>query len=237
MDTQTLLGGFDMLREAVSGLTLLQLGIFAGMLQILGYALYIRKTLHSEIEPNPATWLMFAYGTFLLTVLEFDTGAAWGLLILPITCFILGAYVAYLCWRKGKLSWPKDVEDRVAFIADLTLTAAYVTAWHLLKQGTINESEREILTLLFLICSNMTTITAFIPILRGAYRHPHKERPLAWMVWTCAYAVLGIATIQEQGWFTILLVYPASSVLLHGLVGWLSRPTRRARRRQMLART
>jgi hypothetical protein len=236
MDSETLYAGFHLIRDAVSSFTPLQLGIIAGILQIIGYALYIRKTLHSEIEPNPATWLMFAYGTTLLTILEFDVGAEPGLLILPITCAVLGAYVAWLCWHRGRLSWPEDLEDRIAFIADLALTVAYVTTWYLLTRGTINENERETLTLLFLLFSNMTTITAFVPLLRGARQHPHKERPLAWLVWTCAYIVLGIATIQEHGLATVLLIYPASSAFLHGLVGWLSRPARRKRRRNV-ART
>lgn len=235
MEIETLLGWYEVLRDAVSALTSMQLGVLAGSLQILGYTLYIRKTLRSEVEPNPATWLMFAYGTTLLTILELDVGAALPLLILPISCAILGAYVAYLCWHRGKLSWPKDVEDRIAFIADLLLTAAYLAAWYLLTRGTINESERKTLALLFLLFSNMTTVTAFIPLLRGAYRHPHKERPFAWIVWTSAYIVLGIATGQEHGFVSMLLVYPASSALLHGLVALLSRRTRRRHRHARLA--
>lgn len=232
MDTQTLLTGFQMVLEAVSALTPLQLGIIAGILQIIGYTLYIRKTLRSEVEPNPATWLMFAYGTTLLTVLEFDIGAEWALLILPITCAILGTYVAFLCWHKGTLTWPEDIEDRIAFIADLLLTAGYLSAWYLLTSGTIDESERHTLTLLFLLFSNMTTVTAFVPLLRGAHSHPHKERPFAWIVWSLAYAILGIATVQEHGYTTIFLVYPVTNALLHGLVAVFSRRTRRKSRQK-----
>ena len=48
---------------------MLYLGLLAGLLQLVGYLLYVRD---EEIEPNPVTWLMFAYGTMLLTVLEWD---------------------------------------------------------------------------------------------------------------------------------------------------------------------
>jgi hypothetical protein len=236
MDTTTLLSWFEMFREAVSIVTPLQLGILAGLLQVIGYTLYIRKTLRSEIEPNPATWLMFAYGTTLLTILELDADAGWSLLLLPITCSVMGFYVAYLCWHRGRLSWPEDLEDQIAFIADLFLTGAYVFTWYMLTLGTINADERETLAILFLVFSNMTTVTAFIPLLRGAHSHPHKERPLAWIVWTSAYVVLGIATVQEHGFDTVLLIYPVSSAFLHGLVAWLSRRTRRRPRRRRLAR-
>lgn len=234
MQTTTLQEWFTIVHTAASEVTVLQLGIIAGALQVLGYFLYIRKTLRSEVEPNPATWLMFAYGTTLLTVLEFDVGAEWALLILPITCAILGIYVAFLCWHHGRLTWPADVEDRIAFLADLLLTAGYIAVWYLLTAGRINEGERQLFALLFLLFSNLTTVTAFIPLLRGARKHPHKERPLAWIIWTMAYFVLAVATMLEHGIVSMLLVYPVSSALLHGIVAWLSRPSRRDRRNQFV---
>jgi hypothetical protein len=250
METQVLYALMSF-REQLILLTPLQLGIIAGILQFIGYVFYIRMTLRNEVEPNPVTWLMFAYGVTILAILEFDAGATLSVLILPITCAILAVYVAYLCWHRGTIGWPEDPEDRIAFVADLTLTFAYIGAWLMLWDGSLATKNRELLTLLFLLASNGTTITAFIPLLRGARSHPHRERPFAWILWTCAYIVLAIATYLEHGvrqsttllvdtagyqaligidlTLISLMVYPVLNATLHGVVAFLSRPTRRKR--------
>ncbi len=238
-------------REWFLALTSLQLGVFAGVLQAVGYTFYIRKTLKNEIEPNPATWLMFAYGVGLLTILHFDAGASPALLFLPVTCAVLAIYVAYLCWHRGTLGWPEDWEDRAAFVADLTLTCGYVLAWSMVLNGNITEDSRALITILMIWITNATTVTAFTPLLRGAYSNPHREHPIAWIIWTCAYATLAWATYKEgsgdypstlslSGFgyqtaisfdvlFVSIMVYPVLNAILHGAVAVLSRKTRKVR--------
>ncbi|HWO07222.1 MAG TPA: hypothetical protein VNM40_01405 [Candidatus Paceibacterota bacterium] len=222
-----LLAVTEQVSTTVLGISPLQLGIAAGTLQILGYALYIYQSNRRELEPNPAAWLMFAYGTALLTALELDLDAELHLLILPAVCSLLSVYVALLCWKRGTLTWPEDTADRLAFIADIILTIAYIGAWALRAQGSISEEAREFATFAFLLCSNATTFTAFSPLLRDAYLHPNRERSLAWTIWTLAYVTLGVATVWEHGWHSVLLVYPISNAVLHFSVAWLARPHRR----------
>lgn len=217
--------------EHFSEITVFQFSIVAGILQILGYSLYIRQSLRHELEPNPATWLMFAYGTVLLTILELDIGAEIELLILPMICAVLSIWVALLCWQRGSLGWPEHYADRLAFTADILLTLAYVTAWYLNYQGSISEGDRNLATTVFLVGSNASTFTAFVPILRDSYVNPSRERSLAWIVWTLAYALLGIATIKIHGFLSPLLVYPVSCAFLHLLVALLARPGRRRKSR------
>jgi Ca2+/Na+ antiporter len=159
----------------------LNLAMISGALMFLGYALYIGLTLKRDVEPNPTTWLMFAYGTVLLTILELDRlgwnpEALMGVLVVPIACSISGVIVALICLRRGTLRWPSDWEDRISFITDLILTAGYVTAGVLLAVGYIVPEQREFASLLFLICSNLTAITAFVPILRHTRRDQSAER-------------------------------------------------------------
>ena len=71
---------------------LMLLGIISGFLQLLGYILYIRNP---DIDPNPVTWFMFAYGTGILAILEWDASATWPELFLPITCAVFSIYVSY----------------------------------------------------------------------------------------------------------------------------------------------
>ena len=111
---------------------MLYLGLLAGVLQLVGYLLYVRD---EEIEPNPVTWLMFAYGTMLLTMLEWDRQASAGELALPLVCSSMAVFVAGRCWWRARRAdpsrywprewWPDDWRDRASFQADLALTARY----------------------------------------------------------------------------------------------------------------
>jgi len=206
------------------------LGIIAGLLQACGYALYIRGSLRKEIDPNAATWFMFAYGVALLTVLEWDRGANLALTILPIVCATLSVVMASICLRRGTLRWPSEWEDKWelrAFLGDISLTVLYGGAWVLYVFSFLGEEQRSLAALAFLFGSNATTFTAFAPILRGTYMHPQKERPLPWLLWSSAYVVLGVATVLEHGLWTELLIYPASNAVLHAAVAWFARPWRR----------
>ncbi len=199
--------------------TVFTLALLSGLFQALGYIVYIRKSLRHEVEPNPSTWFMFAYGTAMLTVLEYDRDADFTLLVLPITCAFLSLRVAAICWSQGRLKWPKRWLDRSAFLIDLTLTAAYISVWMATKDGRISEEQHVLLVLSFLALTNASTAVSFIPILGGAWEEPKNEHPLPWFIWTTAYCTLGYVTYLEYGIWTEFMVYPASNALLHGLVG------------------
>lgn len=103
------------------------IGLLAGLFQLAGYVLYYTHVVKGEGKPNPLTWLMFGYGTVLLTTLELDSmvreamdalrsdnGEIWqwqtstgkpnpilvmvSVLILPIVCSIGGLSVAVKIW-------------------------------------------------------------------------------------------------------------------------------------------
>lgn len=200
------------------------LAVLSGALQALGYWLYERSTLRHETEPNASTWLMFAYGTTLLGILEYSRDADWELLVLPITCATLSVGVAYICWKKGTLRWPEEWQDRLAFLADIALTVGYAGAWGLEHYGFIDADSRDYANLAFLICSNATTITSFTPLIRGARRNEGARLP--WGVWTCAYIVLGVATFMKEGFWTELMIYPVLNAILHASVALLARVRR-----------
>lgn len=198
------------------------LGVVASVLQAAGYVIYIRKTLRHEVAPNPTTWLMFAYGTALLTLLEWDRHAPWSLLILPFTCAVMSLVVAGICWRRGDLRWPESRIDRCALTADIALTVGYAAVWLASNHAYIGSGLRDEFVLLFLALSNASTLVAFIPILRETYHAPRREHGLPWLVWCAAYSMLAYATYRDAGAWSELLVYPLSNALLHGAVGWLA---------------
>lgn len=210
------------------------LAILSGLLQIWGYIIYIKD---ENIDPNPVTWFMFAYGTAILAVLEWDMSATWPELVLPVVCAVFSIYVSYKCWRKARAInpkkwwpedwWPDDVWERYSFISDIFITVAYIIAWALASFALLASDYKELAVLAFLLLSNLSTIPAFYPLLHETHLHPHKENWLPWFVWTLAYVALALVTLLTHGTFWhILMLYPASNIVMHALVAWFARPTR-----------
>jgi len=195
------------------------LGVVAGALQAVGYLVYGFKVLRRDILPNPASWLMFAYGTTLLLVLEWDRGASIALLILPLVCALSSIVVAWYALRKVRRAWwPEHILERISFILDVLLTVAYISAWTLLAQGIISEEMRGTTVILILLCWNVGIFTSFFPLLRQVYHHPASEHFEPWVIWTCAYGILTILTFVQQGVLDELIFYPALNAAVHGFI-------------------
>lgn len=241
----------------------LLVGIIAGLLQLVGYLVYYQKTIRGSLDPNPLTWLMFAYGTMILFVLEFDQGASLSELILPAVCSTCAVGVAVRIWiiayrKEGKI-WPRtwrierSWEGR-SFAADLVLTLAYLGAWALALSSWLAESERLIASLVFLFLSNATTFTAFLPVLKQAWAAPRTEQWTPWAIWTVSYCLLIWVTANStdasspahlnvvewtyESWTMVaLMIYPASNAALHGLVAVFASPRRQQRSAQVAPQT
>jgi len=235
-------------------------GVIAGLIQLIGYLVYYQKSIKGSVEPNALTWLMFAYGTMILFVLELDQGASLSELILPAVCSACGVGVAVRIWviayrKEGKI-WPRtwrmerSWEGR-SFAADLILTVAYLAAWVLALSSWLSDSERLMASLVFLFLANATTFTAFLPVLKQAWQAPTTEHWLPWSIWTMSYCLLIWVTASDSevifpaNWdvrewtydfwsWIALMIYPVSNAALHGLVAVFACPRRQ---REMVMRT
>src|SRR3989338_389739 len=186
-------------------------GLLAGLLQLTGYVLYYTHVVRVDGKPNPLTWFMFAYGTVLLTIMEFDTmvreAVAEGsiesmlaVLVLPIVCSTGGLLDAVKIWRDNyrntKYWWPRewlidwDGLDGQAFAVDLGLTAVYTVLWIYTLTGDDTTAVHKWWVIGLLLASNATTIPNFVPMLRQTFKSPHEEHPLPWLVWGIAYTAL-----------------------------------------------
>ena len=116
--------------------------------------------------------------------------------------------------------WPDDWRDRASFQADLALTALYLAAAVLTYSRWIGEDASEVAVVVFLVGANLTTLTAFFPLIRGVIEDPSHERTAPWAVWASAYALLGVTTYAIQGeiWSELML-YPVLNTVLHGVGG------------------
>lgn len=206
------------------------LGVLSGVLQALGYVLYARGLYRHERDPNPTSWLMWAYGTTLVAVLEWDRNATWIELALPVVCSVSSVGIALLCWWKGTMRWPEHHADRAAFGADVLMTVGYLGAWFLLSYGMLSVEGRAVTSLGFLLLANATIITSFIPQMREYAEDPKNQSVLPWAVWTSAYAVLALATYLNSGFMSELMLYPTLCVAVHAYTTrLLVRPRRKAR--------
>lgn len=197
---------------------------FSAILHVAGYGFYLRSTLRRKIDPNPMSWLMFAYGTSLIVVLESAAGASWRELALPVVCATASVAVVGICRLRGTLRWPSDRLELFSFGADVAITIAYVACWALGPVGILSQTEMAVAVLTFLILSNATVITSFAPIVISTWRDPTHESWVPWTVWTLAYATLTFVTFIEEGTGgnLLLYLYPLSGVLAHSLIAILS---------------
>lgn len=177
----------------------LTLGLTAAVLHGAANLLYARQTRDGTSQPNIASWAVWAFlailnalsywamcGSILLAA-QYLTGA--------VACLIVFSYA--LC--TGKLSKPGWVEVTVLVLG----TAAVLIWW-------INWSAADADWLVFL-----AFLISFVPTYVGVIRDPHKEAPLAWLVWTAACA-LTVANVIEQGkGGTQAIVVPAEMLVLH----------------------
>jgi SET domain len=187
------------------------LGVVAGAFQLVGYLVYIRYFLDNRIRPNATSWIMFAYGTSLMLFLEWRSEATWELLLLPAVCAFMSLFVAGLCIKKG-FNGPTDAFEKGAFGADVGLTAGYLGLIGTAASGPF-------FNMGFLVAGNLTTVTAFLPILRSTAKNPENEKAAPWVFWSIAYAFLVLSTLVATGTSSpALLLYPCVSLLLHGTI-------------------
>ncbi len=193
-------------------------GIIAAALQVAGYLFYGSKVLREDILPNPASWLMFAYGTLFLFIVEWDRDASFAILALPAACAISSIAVALYTLRKQRGWWPEHILEKFSFGLDILLTVAYVSAWFFFTGDLISADMREAATIIILLCWNVGIFTSFFPLLRQVYHHPRTEHALPWIVWTGAYVMLATVTVMEVGGINELFLYPVINACVHGLI-------------------
>lgn len=198
------------------------LATLAGGVQALGYLRYLHFVRKGEIQPNPASAIMFAYGTGLLTVFEAAAGAGLELLVLPAICTAFAVLEAVLVANRLRQEAPDRIA-KLAFAVDLLLSALYLALWLTQQSGSASIRIDPVLALIFLICVNATTFTSFIPLLRSTLRNPGRERPDPWIVWAVAYALLIVATLLDEGvGRPSLLIYPTTNLILHATLAGLA---------------
>jgi hypothetical protein len=207
------------------------IAVLSGCAQAGAYAYYVALALRGTTWPNPMSWLMFAYGTTLVVVIETQAGANWHELLLPTVCAVCSIGIAVLAWHKGDAAARATATDWWTLRADVALTVGYAAVWAFSVYGALSVHQLAIANALFLIGVNATTFTSFLPLFMSALRDPSTEHPGPWILWSFAYLLLLIATAMNPAGLqsALLLIYPAINFILHTNVAALVLPERTAR--------
>ena len=206
------------------------IAVLSGCAQAAAYAYYVRLAILGATWPNPLSWLMFAYGTVLVVLIETQSGASWRELVLPVVCAACSIVIAVIAWRKSGAGDALTTIDWVVFLADIALTVSYIVAWTLARNGMLDDSQYMNANVALLIGVNATTFTSFVPLFKSTLRNPKTEHPGPWIVWSLAYFLLLVTTaLNANGAWSGLLIYPAINFILHSDVAALVFPEREKR--------
>ena len=194
---------------------LVTLGSIAAFVQILGHVFYFRHLFQNSVQPNAVSFLMFAYGSAIVTFLQWRGGASFAILMLPVVCMLLDIAICIFCLRKPA-THPIDRLEKIAFAIDIGLTLLYLVL------SSLDQTERN-LVIPFLIATNLRSLVSFFPLIRSTWRSPERELPMPWLIWSMAYVFLAIEVLHSSdGQVTILLLYPAVNLTLHLAVWFLA---------------
>ena len=196
--------------------------ILSGLLQALGYFIYIKKSLSNEINPNPTSWMMWSYGTALIFVLEWSRNASAAMLVLPAVCSISSMAVAFICSQRGTFTWPQATADKLALYTDIALTLAIILIWALVAIQVLTVGEQEIANVSLLVIGATSSIITIVPLVRNTWENPSDEHWIMWAIWTLAYGSLLLATLLSEHWTWDLAIYPAINCCLHMAVAVLA---------------
>ena len=197
--------------------TVYGLSFMSVVFHVLAYVVFIFLHERRGYEPNPTTWIMFAYGDAFVALLEWSLHAPWTLLALPVVCSILSMRVAFVCWRNGSVHWPEHALDRIALITDIILLLTYGVITYITQLDYIDKSNREALVTAILIITLAGAFLPFVPMLRGLMENPRKEHWAPWLLWTVSYVCLTATTVLEESLLSVLMLYPVVSVVVHAV--------------------
>ncbi|HMO79085.1 MAG TPA: hypothetical protein PJ997_01105 [Candidatus Paceibacterota bacterium] len=158
---------------------------------------YWRGVRSGKIDPNAASWFIWAYGSLLNFATYNIMSGDMVKDILPFMCSVSCMVIfALMVYRNG--IGRLDKIDYAIIASDIAVTFI----WFLIGATEAN------LTL------QLTEFISFIPLIRGLLRGTDKEEILPWAIWSVAYTLMTVTVvIRWDKWQDV--VYPVVAVVLH----------------------
>ena len=101
------------------------LGLTGAILQLVGYAVYIRWISINGVVPNFASWLLWSSGSVVTLAVYSDVTDDWSKLALPIACAASSMFILFLAARGGNLR-SLDSTDWLIVAADLIVVVVWL---------------------------------------------------------------------------------------------------------------
>ncbi|MFH1916626.1 MAG: hypothetical protein ABIJ21_05145 [Nanoarchaeota archaeon] len=187
------------------------LAVAAALLHVTGYTLYNVQSLTGRSKPNPVSWLIWAFLS-ALNAFSFSSMTDWVMALQFFAGTVANLVTFSILLFSGKIGWPKHND---LWSLAIGLVAALV--WWLFKTATGAN---------FIIVIGLAV--SFIPTIKGVWRDPKIETPLAWWFWTIAPFLTGAVVNLRHGEWTGY-VMPILLILGHGSVAVLARRKKVAR--------
>ncbi len=140
--------------------------IFGAFLGIFGGLAYIRDTLRGVTKPNRMTWLMWGVAPLIGAIASFAAGVTWA--VLPV--FILGLmplFVFGASFVNPAAYWKLTSFDYVCGV----FSVLALVLWGITREPVV--------AIIFAILSD---VSALVPTLIKAWKHPETESGLAYIL-------------------------------------------------------
>ncbi|MEY2664840.1 MAG: hypothetical protein RIT04_648 [Candidatus Parcubacteria bacterium] len=185
------------------------IAVISGLLQIIGYVVYNHLAQKGHIKPDGASWAIWAFGSALNLFSYGSLTQDWVKDILPFCC-ALSCMITFgvRAYRKqfGRIS----AKGWVILLADIGITLVWFFT---------SAMEASLLY-------QLSTVLSFIPMIMGVMKGEDKEEVFPWIIWTCAYAMLGVSVYMRLN-HLVELAYPVTCFVMHAImtyIAWRNRP-------------
>lgn len=182
------------------------LGITAALLHGAGYVIYNVQAKKGDSKPNIVSWFIWALMAGLnATSFSGVTDIPHALQYMVGTFAAILTFVLALRWRR--FDWPETIE-----LVILVLCLASMAMWYGFKDASFANA---IVLVPFLI--------SFWPTWRGVRENPRNEKPLAWNMWSLAFAVNLTNNLVTWNGKWMSIINPLILLLCHWSIVYLSR--------------
>ena len=183
-------------------------GVAAGLLHILGFGLYALRVARGEIVPHGVSWSMRSYGSLVHFLIFAEISMPAAILIQPAVSGLCAVAITIVALVRGAWLSPTRT-DCCILAADIGLLLVFLALRHFEQV-----SGNPLLLQSIVAVTVIRKLVPYLPVLTTVMVTPEVERPGAWAIWACGYAMLFVAaTLSDMG--PPYLAYPVAVCAVH----------------------
>lgn len=197
-------------------------GTLSAVVMFLGYILYGYFLLIGRTRANATAWGLMCVSATSFLVVEFLYGVPINALKLGLVDALVAFVIVAIAYASGRIvHW--STHDKKLVLWYIGLLTLYLLGDGAKEMGLLENYFLHIASVGIILLYNATMVIEFIPIIRETLLRNEDEVPWPWFVWTLSYGLYVYVRILENV-DPINLVYPISSVILHGTIALITIP-------------